>query len=60
MYGDHEPIGVLEIGRCDMQERRARQARSNVWRYPTATSLPIAFTDALRRSARLVPNKVRN
>ena len=60
IYRDqYEPIGVLEIGsserRCETQERRARRARSNVWRYPSATSLPFAFTDALRRSARLVP-----
>ena len=59
MYRDqYEPIGVLEIGssepRCATQERRARRARSNVWRYPSATSLPLAFSDALR-SARLVP-----
>jgi DNA modification methylase len=60
MYRDqYEPIGVLEIGsserRCETQERRARRARSNVWRYPSATSLPLVFSDALRRSARLVP-----
>jgi DNA modification methylase len=60
MYRDqYEPIGVLEIDpserRCETQERRARRARSNVWRYPSATSLPLAFTDALRTSARLVP-----
>ena len=60
MYRDqYEPIGVLEIGSsercCETQERRARRARSNVWRYPSATSLPLAFSDALRRGARLVP-----
>ena len=59
MYRDqYEPIGVLEIGppeRCETQGRRARRARSNVWRYPSATSLPSTFAEALRRSARLVP-----
>jgi hypothetical protein len=60
MYRDqYEPVGVLEIRsserRCETQERRARRARSNVWRYPSATPLPLAFTGALRRSARLVP-----
>ena len=59
IYRDqYEPIGVLEIGpseRCETQERRARRGRSNVWRYPSATSLPLTFSDALRRSARLVP-----
>ena len=60
MYRDqYEPIGVLEIGsserRCATQERRARRARSNVWRYPSATSLPLVFSDAVRRTARLVP-----
>jgi ParB-like nuclease domain/DNA methylase len=59
MYRDqYEPVGVLEIGpseRCETQGRRARRARSNVWRYPSATSLPLTFSDALRRSARLVP-----
>jgi DNA modification methylase len=60
MYRDqYEPIGVLEIGSseplCETQERRARHGRSNVWRYPSATSLPLTFSEALRRSARLVP-----
>ena len=60
MYRDqYEPIGVLEIGSSERlrptQKRRARRARSNVRRYPSATSLPSTFPAALRSSARLVP-----
>ena len=60
MYRDqYEVIGVVQIGAfegsIDRQSRRSRSARSNVWRYPEAGSLPDTFPDPLRSRARLVP-----
>jgi hypothetical protein len=60
LYRDqYQPIGVLQVGSyehpCETQARRGRRARSNVWRYPSATSLPSTFPDVLRRSTRLIP-----
>jgi hypothetical protein len=55
----YESIAVLEIGSSERlrqtRERRARRKRSNVWRYPSAMSLPLTLTDSVCRSARLVP-----
>jgi DNA modification methylase len=60
LYRDqYEPIGVVEIGSSERfrqtQARRGQRARSNVWRYPSAASLPSTFPDAMRTNARLVP-----
>ncbi len=60
IYSDqYEPIGVVEIGSFERprrtQKQGTRQARSNVWRYPSRTLLPSTFPDALRTTVRLVP-----
>jgi DNA modification methylase len=60
IYRDqYELIGVLQIGPTERlgetPARRGRRARSNVWRYPGATSLAASFPEPIRSRARLVP-----
>lgn len=55
----YELIGVLQIGSSDRPGEcpspRGRRARSNVWRYPGAASLPESFPQSLRSSVRVLP-----